>query len=256
MKRKTGSILLSCVMGAALLSGCTITIAPAEAGSTARSSETGSGAPSELPDTESTASPQETQSTEEPAASVESAQQSLSEDEEWTLFSQFWQEACIGNLVHDPCGEDFSQYQQTYWMLSSVYLENKSENAGNTPPRDANGVAYFPINDYVRTLQALFGDGPDYRSSLPDEPGPEEGTLLVCTGYDFGYVVANLEPDTFSLQDDTISVDATLLWQEPDYTQELGTVHYEFAVQPENPYGRYRFLSITGNDAASQLTTE
>lgn len=29
MKRKTGSILLSCVMGAALLSGCTITIAPA-----------------------------------------------------------------------------------------------------------------------------------------------------------------------------------------------------------------------------------
>lgn len=29
MKRKTGSILLSCVMGAALLSGCTITISPA-----------------------------------------------------------------------------------------------------------------------------------------------------------------------------------------------------------------------------------
>ena len=32
MKRKTGSILLSCVMGAALFSGCTITISPASPG--------------------------------------------------------------------------------------------------------------------------------------------------------------------------------------------------------------------------------
>lgn len=251
MKARIGCILLSCAMGAALLSGCTITNTPAETGSTAQLSETEKGAPSEQPASESAAPPQEAQLTKEPAVSVDSAQQSLSEDEEWILFSQFWQEACIGNLVHNPCGKDFSQYQQIYYMLSSVYLENKTEEAGNTPPRDANGVAYFPLDDYVCTLQAMFGDGPDYRSSLPDDPGPEDGTLLVCTGYNFGYVVANLEPDTFSLKDDTISVDTTLLWQEPDYTQELRIVHYEFAVQPERSYSRYRFISITGDDITS-----
>lgn len=61
MKRKTGSILLSCVMGAALFSGCTITISPASPGT---SSDT---AVQSEPETE------ETPSSGEPAASAPTA---------------------------------------------------------------------------------------------------------------------------------------------------------------------------------------
>src|SRR5699024_12154115 len=61
MKRKTGSILLSCVMGAALFSGCTITISPASPGTS--------------PDTAVQSEPEteETPSSGDPAASAPTA---------------------------------------------------------------------------------------------------------------------------------------------------------------------------------------
>ena len=67
MKRKTGSILLSCVMGAALFSGCTITISPASPGT---SSDT---AVQSEPETEETPSSGEP-ATPAPTASPQVAQ--------------------------------------------------------------------------------------------------------------------------------------------------------------------------------------
>lgn len=111
-------------------------------------------------------------------------------------------------------------------------------------------MAYYPIEDYVCTLQAMFGEDCDYSASLPDEPGPTDGTLLICTGYDFGYAAAVLAQDSFFLQEESITVDAALIWREPGFTQKQGTLHYEFLVQPENPYSRYRFVSLNGDETA------
>lgn len=256
-------LALSLALCACLLAGCTITIAPIESTAEAQSSSvaqqngTEQTDPGEQPSSEPSTSSQGTHPAEEPQHTEEatepasSGQQSLSEEAELAQFSQFWQEACIGNLVNEPCGEDFSQYQQNFWLLSSIYLKNKAQATGNEPPCDANGVAYFPVDEYVGTLEALFGDGLDYRSILPDMAGPEEGTLLACSGYSFGYVVADLDSDSFSLQDNIISVDANRIWREPGYTKELGTIQYKFEIQPGNPYSRYRFISITGDDIAS-----
>lgn len=234
MKQKLAKTALVLSLCGCLLAGCT--------GQTNTEVEP-TAAPSQTEMPAATPPPIET-----PVATAEPEQCQLSEEEEWELLSQFWKQARIDHLVNTPCGEDFSQYQEYYWMISSIYLKNKAEAAGEEPPRDeVYGLAYFPIDDYVYTLEAMFGEGQDYRSILPEQSGPEEDTLLVLDGYSLGYVSADLEPDSFSLQDNIISVDALRLWREGGYTKELGIVHYEIQVQPENPYCRYRFLSITGD---------
>lgn len=250
MKHLIRSVLL-CMALAVLLFGCSNAFSQNQP-SPSPESTIPSGQEAELPSSGDSAVSDSEASQQSPQASddrTDSVQHELTETEEWELLSQFWNQACVRNLVNDPCGEDFSQYQQYYWMISSIYLENKAEAAGEEPPRDeVYGLAYFPIDDYVYTLEAMFGEDQDYRSILPEQPGPEEDTLLILDGYSFGYVVADLNPDSFSLQDNIISVDALRLWQEPGYTKELGTIHYQIQVQPENPYCRYRFLSITGDD--------
>ena len=231
MKLHPKQTLITCITAALLLSGCT------------------AAAPQNTvePTPQTTKTPVSLQ-TEKPIDVDDMAQQVLSEKEELELLSQFWNEACVGNIVITPCGEDFSQYSQEYWRLSSLYLESKTASEGKEPVHDANGVAYYPRDDYVQTLQSMFGEDCDYNASLPDEPGPADGTLLVCTGYDFGYAVAVLDQDSFSLQGEKIAVDAELLWREPGFTQEQGTLHYEFMVQPGNPYSRYRFVSLHGDE--------
>lgn len=67
MKRKTGSILLSCALGAALLSGCTITISPASPGT---SSDTAVQSEPETEETPSSGDP----ATPVPTASPQAAQ--------------------------------------------------------------------------------------------------------------------------------------------------------------------------------------
>ena len=70
MKRKTGSVLLSCVMGAALLSGCTITIAPASPGT---SSDTAVQSESETEETPSSGDPSTPVPTDSPQAAQPTA---------------------------------------------------------------------------------------------------------------------------------------------------------------------------------------
>ncbi|EJW94021.1 hypothetical protein EVA_17872, partial [gut metagenome] len=45
-----------------------------------------------------------------------------------------------------------------------------------------------------------------------------------------------------------LRIQAALQWQEPGYTKEMGTLIYTFAVQPDNPYCRYRLVSLDGEN--------
>ena len=50
------------------------------------------------------------------------------------------------------------------------------------------------------------------------------------------------------LDDDTITIQALQQWVEPGYSEDLGTLTYTFAVQPENEYCRYRLLWVVDDN--------
>lgn len=168
--------------------------------------------------------------------------------EEKALFLQFWQDSNFDNNVNEPCGKDFSQYQESYWIIASEYLQNRDVSQKQETLYTADNVAYYPVEDFIGVLQAMFGENVDYASLLPDEVGPKDGTLCVANGYGANYLFASLDPDSFILQDDELKIQAALQWREPGYTKEMGTLIYTFAVQPENPYCRYRLTSLDGEN--------
>ncbi len=174
----------------------------------------------------------------------------LSTEEEKTLFLQFWEDSNFAGNVNEPCGEKFSQYQERYWIIASEYLQNRDVTKKRETLRTADGVAYYSVEAFVGVLQAMFGENEDYAAFLPAEEGPEDETICVANGYGATYLFASLDPDSLTLKDNELKIKAALQWREPGYSKEMGTLIYTFAIQPENPYCRYRLVSLDSEDVA------
>lgn len=172
-----------------------------------------------------------------------SAESAPSAEEEKELFLDFWNDAHFGNIVNIPCDEDDSPQQYDFWLISSIYLQEKFPDKKEF---DADGYACYPTDYYFNLLHAMFGDSFDYSNYLPKS---ENGLTQICDAYDFGYVYAELDSDSISSDGQTLSCSAKMLWKEPGLVKDLGVWHYTFAVHPEDAYSRYLLLSLNGPSA-------
>lgn len=172
-----------------------------------------------------------------------SAESAPSAEEEKELFLDYWNDAHLGYIVNIPCDDDDSPQQYEFWLISSIYLQEKFP---DKKEMDANGYACYPTDYYLNFLQAMFGDSFDYSSYLPKS---ENGLTQICDAYDFGYVYAELDSDSISLDGQTLSCRAKMIWKEPGYVKDLGVLHYTFAIHPENQYSRYLLLSLRKSSA-------
>lgn len=169
-----------------------------------------------------------------------SAESAPSAEEEKELFLDYWNDAHFGNIVNLPCDEDDSPQQYDFWLISSIYLQEKFPDKKEF---DANGYACYPTDYYSDLLHAMFGDSFDYSNYLPKS---ENGLTQICDAYDFGYVYAELDSDSIVLDRQTLSCSAKMLWKEPGLVKDLGVWHYTFAIHPENQYSRYLLKHIAG----------
>lgn len=170
-----------------------------------------------------------------------SAEGVLSEEEEKELFLDYWNDAHFGNIVNLPCDDDDSPQQYDFWLISSIYLQEKFPDKKEF---DADGYACYPTDYYFNLLHAMFGDSFDYSNYLPKS---ENGLTQICDAYDFGYVYAELDSDSISSDGQTLSCSAKMLWKEPGLVKDLGVWHYTFAIHPENQYSRYMLKHIAGD---------
>lgn len=170
-----------------------------------------------------------------------SAEGVLSEEEEKELFLDYWNDAHLGNIVNLPCDDDDSPQQYDFWLISSIYLQEKFPDKKEF---DADGYACYPTDYYFNLLRSMFGDSFDYSNYLPKS---EDGLTQICDAYDFGYVYAELDSDSISSDGQTLSCSAKILWKEPGLVKELGVWHYTFAIHPENQYSRYMLKHIAGD---------
>lgn len=170
-----------------------------------------------------------------------SAEGAPSAEEEKELFLDFWNDAHFGNIVNIPCDEDDSPQQYDFWLISSIYLQEKFPDKKEF---DADGYACYPTDYYSDLLHAMFGDSFDYSNYLPKS---ENGLTQICDAYDFGYVYAELDSDSISSDGQTLSCSAKMLWKEPGLVKDLGVWHYTFAIHPENQYSRYMLKHIAGD---------
>lgn len=170
-----------------------------------------------------------------------SAESAPSTEEEKELFLDFWNDAHLGNIVNLPCDEDDSPQQYEFWLISSIYLQEKFPDKKEF---DANGYACYPTDYYINLLCSMFGDSFDYSNYLPKS---ENGLTQICDAYDFGYVYAELDSDSISSDGQTLSCSAKMLWREPGLVKDLGVWHYTFAIHPENQYSRYMLKHIAGD---------
>ena len=181
-------------------------------------------------------------SREEPSGSdtndVPSAESAPSTEEEKELFLDYWNDARFGNIVNLPCDDDDSPQQYDFWLISSIYLQEKFPDKKEF---DADGYACYPTDYYSDLLHAMFGDSFDYSNYLPKS---ENGLTQICDAYDFGYVYAELDSDSISSDGQTLSCSAKMLWKEPGLVKDLGVWHYTFAIHPENQYSRYLLKHI------------
>ena len=97
-------------------------------------------------------------SREEPSDSdtndASSAEGAPSAEEEKELFLDFWNDARLGYIVNIPCDDDNSPQQYEFWLISSIYLQEKFP---DKKEMDANGYACYPTDYYFNFLQAMFG---------------------------------------------------------------------------------------------------
>lgn len=181
-------------------------------------------------------------SREEPSGSdtndVPSAESAPSTEEEKELFLDYWNDARFGNIVNLPCDDDDSPQQYDFWLISSIYLQEKFPDKKEF---DADGYACYPTDYYSDLLHAMFGDSFDYSNYLPKS---EDGLTQICDAYDFGYVYAELDSDSILSDGQTLSCSAKMIWKEPGYVKDLGVLHYTFAIHPENQYSRYLLKHI------------
>lgn len=181
-------------------------------------------------------------SREEPSGSdtndVPSAESAPSTEEEKELFLDYWNDARFGNIVNLPCDDDDSPQQYDFWLISSIYLQEKFPDKKEF---DADGYACYPTDYYSDLLHAMFGDSFDYSNYLPKS---ENGLTQICDAYDFGYVYAELDSDSILSDGQTLSCSAKMLWKEPGLVKDLGVWHYTFAIHPENQYSRYLLKHI------------
>ena len=230
--KKTCVLLLGIVF---ILSGCSFLSSDAPI----RHSESAVESPSSQTDT--------VLSREEPSDSdmnnASSAESAPSAEEEKELFLDFWNDTRLGYIVNIPCDDDDSPQQYEFWLISSIYLQEKFPDKKEF---DANGYACYPTDYYFKFLQAMFGDSFDYSNYLPKS---ENGLTQICDAYDFGYVYAELDSDSISLDGQTLSCSAKMIWKEPGYVKDLGVLHYTFAIHPENQYSRYLLLSLHKSSA-------
>ena len=179
---------------------------------------------------------------EEPSGSdtndVSSAESAPSAEEEKELFLDYWNDTRLGYIVNLPCDDDDSPQQYDFWLISSIYLQEKFPDKKEF---DADGYACYPTDYYSDLLHAMFGDSFDYSNYLPKS---ENGLTQICDAYDFGYVYAELDSDSISLDGQTLSCSAKMIWKEPGYVKDLGVLHYTFAIHPENQYSRYLLKHI------------
>ena len=186
-------------------------------------------------------------SREEPSGSdtndVSSAESAPSTEEEKELFLDYWNDAHFGNIVNLPCDDDDSSQQYDFWLISSIYLQEKFPDKKEF---DADGYACYPTDYYSDLLHAMFGDSFDYSNYLPKS---EDGLTQICDAYDFGYVYAELDSDSISSDGQTLSCSAKMLWKEPGLVKDLGVWRYAFAIHPENQYSRYLLLSLHKSSA-------
>lgn len=167
----------------------------------------------------------------------------LSEEEEKAQFLNFWEDAQFFYLVSSPPKEPAEDPRYDYYRVVSNYLEHHTQRMGETILRDTDDAPCFPYEDFLGAARAIFGPDTDYATYIPNDPGPE-GTARAAWGYGLTYVQAALEENSFVLDGDTITIQALQQWVEPGYSEDLGTLTYTFAVQPENEYCRYRLLSV------------
>ena len=202
-----------------------------------RHSESAVESPSSQPDT--------ILSREEPSDSdtndASSAESAPSTEEEKELFLDYWNDTHLGNIVNIPCDDDDSPQQYEFWLISSIYLQEKFPDKKEF---DANGYACYPTDYYINLLRSMFGDSFDYSSYLPKS---ENGLTQICDAYDFGYVYAELDSDSILSDGQTLSCSAKMLWKEPGLVKDLGVWHYTFAIHPENQYSRYLLKHIAGD---------
>ena len=186
-------------------------------------------------------------SREEPSGSdtndVSSAESAPSTEEEKGLFLDYWNDAHFGNIVNLPCDDDDSSQQYDFWLISSIYLQEKFPDKKEF---DADGYACYPTDYYFNLLRSMFGDSFDYSNYLPKS---EDGLTQICDAYDFGYVYAELDSDSISSDGQTLSCSAKMLWKEPGLVKDLGVWRYAFAIHPENQYSRYLLLSLHKSSA-------
>lgn len=225
--KKHFCILCTGLLLAGSLAGCT---GPASPAPTATPAVTATPAPTATPATTPTATPAPTP-------------RILSEDEEKTEFLAFWEDSGMSSRINDPDWTEYLEESLDYYFVVSIYLEHHAERLGETILYDTDGAPCFPYEDFLGTAQAIFGPDTDYTAYIPNEPGPE-GTARAAWGYGDTYVHAELDENSFVLDGDTITIQALRRWVEPGYTEDLGTLTYTFAVQPENEYCRYRLLSL------------
>lgn len=182
---------------------------------------------------------------EEPSGSdtndVPSAESAPSTEEEKELFLDYWNDTRLGYIVNLPCDEDDSPQQYEFWLISSIYLQEKFPDKKEF---DADGYACYPTDYYSDLLHAMFGDSFDYSNYLPKS---EDGLTQICDAYDFGYVYAELDSDSISSDGQTLSCSAKMLWKEPGLVKDLGVWRYAFAIHPENQYSRYLLKHIAGD---------
>lgn len=174
---------------------------------------------------------------------VSSAESAPSAEEEKELFLDYWNDTHRGYIVNIPCDDDDSPQQYEFWLISSIYLQEKFPDKKEI---DANGYACYPTDYYFNLLRSMFGDSFDYSNYLPKS---ENGLTQICDAYDFGYVYAELDSDSISLDGQTLSCSAKMIWKEPGYVKDLGVLHYTFAIHPENQYSRYLLLSLHKSSA-------
>ena len=165
------------------------------------------------------------------------------EAEEKAQFLDFWEDSDFASRINDPDWTEYLEESLDYYFVVSIYLENHAERLGETILYDTDGAPCFPYEDFLGAAQAIFGEDTDYTAYIPNEPGPE-GTTRAAWGYGDTYVHAELDENSFVLNGDTITIQALRRWVEPGYTEELGTLTYTFAVQPDNEYCRYRLVSL------------
>ena len=234
MKRRRFTRFLFAALCAPLLAGCTVP------GGTPEPTPTPSPAPTLTATPTATPAPTATPS---PTPAV------LSAKEEKAEILAFWEDAEFSYWMTGLPEESGTDGHYDYYRVVSNYLENRAERQGAPILRDTDDAPCFPYEDFLDAAEAIFGPDTDYTAYIPNEPGPEPGTARVAWGYGLNYVQAELDADSFALDGDAITVHAVRRWVEPGYSEDLGTLTYTFAIQPENSSCRYRLFSLEEESA-------